>query len=45
MKKALVTMAKAFAQLLDAYYLNYDREISALMVALADWVRANGGEV
>jgi hypothetical protein len=45
MKKALVNLAKALAQTLDAYYAEYDRETSALMVALADWVRANGGEI
>jgi hypothetical protein len=41
MKSALVAMAKAFAQMLDAYYASYDRETSDLMRALADWVRAN----
>jgi hypothetical protein len=45
MKKALVDMAKAFARLLDSYYDSYDRETSALMTALADWVKKNGGEI
>lgn len=45
MKNAIVNMAKAFAKLLDAYYAEYDTATSALMVALADWVKANGGEI
>ncbi len=44
MLKALVDMAKAFARLLDSYYFQHDRETSALMTALADWVSKNGGE-
>jgi hypothetical protein len=45
MKNAIVNMTKAFAKLLDAYYAEYDHTTSALMVALADWVKANGSEI
>lgn len=47
MKKALVDMVKALARLIDSYYdrTSYDRETSALMSALADWVKKNGGEI
>jgi len=38
MSKALVSMAKAFGQLLDAHFGSYDRETSELMQALAAWV-------
>lgn len=41
MKKAIATLCKALAQILDAYYAEYDRETSALMTALADWVTKN----
>jgi hypothetical protein len=40
-KAALVTLAKALGQLLDAYYVSYDRETSELMAALAAWVAKN----
>lgn len=41
MKSALVSMAKAFGQLLNAYYADFDRETSELMRALASWVEKN----
>jgi hypothetical protein len=41
MNKALVTMAKAFSQLLDAYYNSFDRETADLMRSLAAWVEKN----
>ncbi len=44
MTKALVNMAKAFGQLLDAHYKSFDRETSELLNALAAWVEKNGGK-
>lgn len=42
MRKALVNMAKAFGQLLDAHYSTaFDRETSDLLNALAAWVEKN----
>lgn len=41
MTKALVMMAKAFAAMIDAHYLSFDRETGALMLALAEWVSKN----
>lgn len=41
MQAALVNMAKAFAQLLDAYFNSWDRETSDLMRSLAAWVEKN----
>jgi hypothetical protein len=41
MEKAIVTLCKALAQVLSAYYKSYDRETSDLMRALAEWVRKN----
>lgn len=41
MKAALVTMAKAFGQLLNAHYASFDRETSDLLNALAAWVEKN----
>ena len=41
MKAAIVTLAKALAQILAAYYGISDREASDLMRALAAWVEKN----
>lgn len=38
MNKALVNMAKAFAQLIAAHFNSYDRETGDLMRSLAAWV-------
>jgi hypothetical protein len=38
MSNALVNMAKAFGQLLDAHFGSFDRETSDLLNALAAWV-------
>lgn len=38
MSNALVNMAKAFGQLLNAHFGSFDRETSELMGALAAWV-------
>lgn len=40
-KTALVTLCKALAQALDAYYNSYDRETGELMRALVAWIEAN----
>lgn len=41
MKNALVNMAKAFGQMLDAHYMTFDRETNELITALANWVEKN----
>lgn len=41
MTNALVKMAQAFGQLIDAHYNSFDRETSDLLNALAAWVDKN----
>ena len=44
MKNAIVHLCRALAQVLDAYYDNFDRETSDLLNALAAWVEKNDGK-
>lgn len=41
----LIGIAIAFARLIDQHYVVYDDATSRLLVALADWVKHNGGEI
>lgn len=43
MEKAIVTLCKALAHIINAHYRHYDRETSDLVRALAEWVRKNEG--
>jgi len=42
MEKAIVSLCKALAQVMDAHWRSYDRESSDLMAALAAYVAKHG---
>ncbi len=41
MKQALVTLARAFGQVLNAYNAEFDEPTARLMNALIEWIKAN----